>query len=428
LAAQSGDPRAEEKYLEQALAGSEDNLVLKILLARAQEKNGKSEAALKTTEAVLEDISKAEDPARLIASLGQSLNTLLGGDETLLEQYETRKDDYAAQLLTGLIALNRAAGTGLNPAERQSALESALERFTEVKRIKPASPFGYRLMAIANLRLGRTDEALRQLQEWLSIRPSDRLARIEAARLLATRGDSQLALEQIDQAVQTDPGDMTALLAKASILAASPLRQTEQAIQIVQELLKARPGETRAASLLLTLLSQQGRLDEAVGIAEEFLKNSPLDYTILTQLGEIYLRKGENLKALLCYQKTIEISPYAAQTANNLAYAYAVVGQQLDKALELAQQALNAYPGNPRILDTLGFVYFKKEDWASAIEVFGEALDIDPTQATTRYYLAESYFRSGDRELARKHLEQALQQDFPERKEAERLRDQIGQS
>jgi len=281
---------------------------------------------------------------------------------------------------------------------------------------------------VASLRLGRPDEALRQLQEWLSIRPSDRLARIEVARLLAGRGDSQLALEQIDQTVQADPGDVTALLAKASILAASPIHQRDQAIQIVQELLKARPGETRAASVLLTLLGQQGRLDEAAQTGEEFLKNAPLDYTILTQLGEIYLRKGEHLKALLCYQKTIEISPNAAQTANNLAYAYAVVGQQLDKALELAQQALNAYPGNPRILDTLGFVYFKKEDWSRAIEVFGEALDIDPTQATTRYYLAEAYFREGNREMARKHLEQALQQDFPERKAAERLRDQLGQS
>lgn len=428
LTAQNGDHLTEEKYLEQALAHAEDNLVLKILLARAQEKNGKSEAAQKTTESVLEDLSKSEDPARLIASLGQSLSVLLGGDETLLEQYGTRKEDYAAQLLTGLIALNRASKAGLSGPERQGALENALDRFSEVKRLRPSSPFGYRLMAVASLRLGRRDEALRQFEEWLAIRPSDRLARIEAARLLAAKGNGPQALEQIDRAVQDHPGDPTVLLAKASLLAASPIRQTEQAIQIVQDLYVDRPGESRVASTLIALMGQQDRLDEAIEAGEKYLTHSPRDYTILTQLGEVYLRKGENLKALLCYQKTIEISPNAAQTANNLAYAYAVVGQQLDKALDLAQQALSAYPGNPRILDTLGFVYFKKEDWHSAIEVFGEALDIDPDQATTRYYLAESYYRVGNRELARKHVEQALEHSFPERKEAERLRDQLGRS
>ena len=61
------------------------------------------------------------------------------------------------------------------------------------------------------------------------------------------------------------------------------------------------------------------------------------------------------------YEKAVALDPrVAAPAANNLAWLYAENGENLDRALELAQIARAQLTGDAEPLDTLGWVYLKK--------------------------------------------------------------------
>jgi tetratricopeptide (TPR) repeat protein len=97
--------------------------------------------------------------------------------------------------------------------------------------------------------------------------------------------------------------------------------------------------------------------------------------------------------------------------ANNLAWIYAEDGGNLDVALGLAQTAKSRLPDSPEATDTLGWVYYKKGLASLAVPVFRENVDKAPKNPVYQYHLGLAHAKSGNKEEARKALEQALALD-----------------
>ena len=94
--------------------------------------------------------------------------------------------------------------------------------------------------------------------------------------------------------------------------------------------------------------------------------------------------------------------------ANNLAFLLAEKDKNIDEALELARMAKERSPVDPNIMDTLGWVYYKKGLYDSAISEFNDCLQKLPDNATVIYHLGMAYYKKGDSEKARSNLEKAL--------------------
>ena len=60
------------------------------------------------------------------------------------------------------------------------------------------------------------------------------------------------------------------------------------------------------------------------------------------------------------YDEVLAIDQRSVIAANNLAYLYAEANENLDRALILAQTAVEQAPDNPDVRDTLGWVYYQK--------------------------------------------------------------------
>ena len=77
-------------------------------------------------------------------------------------------------------------------------------------------------------------------------------------------------------------------------------------------------------------------------------------------------------------------------------------------ALELAQKALSVTPDAPEIMDTLGWVLYKKDTPQLAIPWFRRCVDKAPTNAIFQFHLGMALVKVGDTAPGRTALERAL--------------------
>ena len=171
------------------------------------------------------------------------------------------------------------------------------------------------------------------------------------------------------------------------------------------ELINATPVEdTAVTEFVLKPLNP-----EQEAAAQEALR----DY----EKGLKYLKKGENERALTMMQSLTERFPNLSGPWTNQAIIYMNLNQ-LDKAGDALERALEIYPDNPFSLNLLGIVQREAGEFTKAKKSYQKALKIDKQYAKAHLnlgILADLYLR--DFELALSHFEQyqALQQEADKR-------------
>ena len=183
-----------------------------------------------------------------------------------------------------------------------------------------------------------------------------------------------------------------------------------------------------AYSTLAGLYVSERKFDQALAEFEKLAAKQPGAVGPPTMVGLILQAQGKDAEARGRYERLVEANPHAAVAANNLAWMYASRGEQLDRALQLAQAAKADLPEHPQVNDTLAFVYLKKQLPALAIPLLRLALEKDPANAGFHYRLGLAYSQNGDKAAARQELERALKlkADFNGAEDARQLLRTLG--
>jgi tetratricopeptide (TPR) repeat protein len=142
----------------------------------------------------------------------------------------------------------------------------------------------------------------------------------------------------------------------------------------------------------------------------------------------LYELKKDHRKANEYYQKILDVNKNYTPAANNLAWNYAQYGGNLDVALTLAQKARESNPNDPGIADTLGWIYYKKGIYQTALSLLKESNEKYSGQnPTVLYHLSMAYEKNNEKALAHETVKKALaiNQSFPEVEDAKKLRDKL---
>ena len=139
-------------------------------------------------------------------------------------------------------------------------------------------------------------------------------------------------------------------------------------------------------------------------------------------LGVIYDTRKQFDLSVKHYRAALEINPEFAPAANNLAFILIEQEKNIGEALGLAQKAKEKLPDSPYIMDTLGWVYYKRGLYDPAIGEFSDSLAKIPDNAAVIYHLGMAYYKKGENDKAREQLEKALslKPDFPGSDEAKK--------
>ncbi len=158
---------------------------------------------------------------------------------------------------------------------------------------------------------------------------------------------------------------------------------------------------------------QEGSADKALALYQQSIKDNPREVIFYILCGELYESKKDWDRAKSMYQQALNVSPDHPLASNNLAYVILEQGGNVDVAMGMAQTARRGMPDSPNAADTLGWAYYQKGIYQSAIGQFQEALRLreksgEPDDADLHYHLGLAYQKTKQTSLARQQLEKAV--------------------
>jgi len=124
-------------------------------------------------------------------------------------------------------------------------------------------------------------------------------------------------------------------------------------------------------------------------------------------LGTALAQKGQSDKAIVQFQRALEIRPNNAEIHNNLGTSLAQKGQ-VDEAIVQFQEALEIRPNYADAHQNLGITLFQKGQVDEAIVQFQKALEIRPNNAEFHNNLGTALGRKGQVDEALAQFQEAL--------------------
>lgn len=109
------------------------------------------------------------------------------------------------------------------------------------------------------------------------------------------------------------------------------------------------------------------------------------------------------------YRAALRLVPDNTAALHQYAYSLAERSQALDQALDLAQRAADLDGSNPAVLGTLGWVYFKRENYSAAQSAFEAALSTDGAGARVYEHYGDLHRALGNLSTARDYWAEALE-------------------
>ena len=277
-------------------------------------------------------------------------------------------------------------------------LERAREQFAALLTLNPRNGDYLFSLALLDIEAGEPKQALLNLEALVALgqRPDD--AYYYVGRVREDLGEDSLAIEAYDRV--------------------TPSRQFLDATRRSAEL-RLNSGDTRAFrdGFSRSRAQNPGQAEQLYGLEAQLLR----DIEELESAIEVYtealdlfpesmnLQYGRAMTFEMLddiasmesdLRKILARDPNNATTLNALGYTLTVHTQRYEEAAQLIEKALELSPGEPAILDSLGWVYFKLGRYVQAVDLLTEAYQLFP-DAEVAAHLGEALWVAGKEQNAR---------------------------
>ena len=431
---------------------------LLILKGRLDEANKLNDEILKNasndTEALIyrgQIQVKKGQPSQAADTLQQALNT--DGENSVAHYHLGVAFDQMGNLARAESEWHEAVRLNPGLVDAQKALAAAEMRRNDWEalnqtaghliEVQPSNPDGYVLRAMAETNRGQESKGEADIRKAIEVAPQSPVGYIHLGNLRLRQKQYAEAQKAYEQALEKDANASDALAGIVNTFLAQ--NQSQKAVARIQAQLAKQPGNSNYHFLLGAVLfnnkdlkgaeaelrravdldksnaeaqiklgqvqAAQGQVDGAISTYQQFIAANPRDIRFYILTGELYESKKDWTNAKDLYQKVLEMQPDNPLASNNLAYVMLQEGGNVDMALSMAQVARRGMPQSPNAADTLGWAYYKKGAYASALDLFKEAVKLNKDnsdEAVFHYHLGLAYAKTDQRALAKQQFERAL--------------------
>ena len=377
----TGETNLAKESFEQAVALYPGQVDARRSLAALESQTGRHQQA----RARLDDLLKQrpDDLAALDMLMMVDLVTKnwVEAERTLARLRTASKDSAVAIMAEGRLR------------QAQGQLDRAGAAYARATALAPNDPEPLLSLVKLDVAQGHADRAKIRLNALLATRPDHLFGHGLLGEVLALSGHPQEADAQFREASRVNPKWITPWLDWGGLRLAQ--KQPDQAVQVIQDGLKANPDSEELQMLLASAYSSQGQIDHAI----------------------------------TAYDEALRLNPRNVLVANNLAVLlvdYKGDPQSLQKAFALSRDFEKDAP-HSLFLDTLGWVRFKMGQQEEALRLMKGAVAKSPEIPTLNYHLGMALYKSGKTAEARAYLSKALKsaEAFQGRQEAEQILSQM---
>ena len=350
------------------------------------------------------------------------------------------------------------AGLEISRGEVDAVTQTA----EQIIQSQPYSPDGYLIRSLAELARQRYAAAEKDAQDAMNRAPQSFAPYYQLGNVQLAQKHYPEAEKFYQQALEKDPSSSESLSGLMNTYVAQ--KEYDKAIAAANAQIAKSPNSSNFYDLLATALfdgkkdypgaeaalrkaialdknnidaleklgkvqAQQGSLDQALSTYVQASKDNPGEVRFYILAGELYEAKQNWDQAKAMYQQALSLSPDDPLASNNLAYVLLQQGGNVDVAMGMAQTARRGMPNSPNAADTLGWAYYHKGIYQSAISQFQEALRLNekagaPDDPVLHYHLGLAYQKANQLSLARQQLEKALKLK-PDNTDARKALDQL---
>ena len=132
-------------------------------------------------------------------------------------------------------------------------------------------------------------------------------------------------------------------------------------------------------------------------------------------LGISYERIGQVELAENALKKALQINPDDAVTLNYIGYWWVDENRRIEEAFELIKKAVELQPTSGYFADSLGWAYFRQENFDAAVLWLEKAIQLTPTDPIIADHLGDAYWKAGRFLEARYKWRQALDMGIEEK-------------
>jgi len=254
---------------------------------------------------------------------------------------------------------------------------------------------------------------------------------------LSNEGRNELAMLFFQLGIYLNPNAQMTIMALAQLLERAELY--EEANKIYSQLNKNLAFKSSAMINIAQNLDAMGDRDEAIRKLKNIVVISPDNLDAISALGDLYRYDEKYSLAIKAYSKALKIvggqnprdwrfyyvrgisyersnqwpkaeadflmalklNPGHPQVLNYLGYSWVDKGMNLEPALELIYQAVEASHNDGYIVDSLGWAYYKLNRIDEAVEVLEQAVDLLPNDPEINDHLGDAYWKVGRKNEAR---------------------------
>jgi tetratricopeptide (TPR) repeat protein len=311
----------------------------------------------------------------------------------------------------------------------ENNLRAAEETFKRVVELHPNEPGSFLRLGAFYATAGRFPEAEENLRKALDLNPE----LIDAQGLLTGIYVQQKKYEEALSLCDTQRnriGDKPQLLAYIEYMEGRihlARGEREKALHLLEKALEKDPEILGAYEAIAQVHILEKRLEQARVHYESIITKDPKYIAGHMVLATIHHELGDLKQAETSYRNALSLNREFAPAANNLAWTLVEAGGNIDEALGLAQSAKQKMPKNPAVMDTLGWIYYLKGSYLSAISELQDAARMDAGNALIHYHLGMAYHKNQQPDRAVDSLERALSidRDFKGAEQARILLEEI---
>jgi tetratricopeptide (TPR) repeat protein len=248
---------------------------------------------------------------------------------------------------------------------------------------------------------------------------------------LGRQGGEDLALVYLQLAIYLDPEQPLALLTLADLY--DSLKKPALALKIYQKLPEHSPLRRNAEIQMAIDLDALDRTDEAKKRLDKLIAERPKDLDAIRALGDILRERKQyadcastytkGIDAIpqpekqnwylfyfrgICYErskqwplaeadlkKALELYPDQPHVLNYLGYSWVDQGINLDEGMRMIRRAVEQRPDDGYIVDSLGWAYFRINNYDDAVKNLEKAVELKPEDPTINDHLGDAYWKVG---------------------------------